>query len=380
MANKTNIFDEVVRHQIQLERAKVGETKRVQATVKALDPEIRAIFNRLPENYNIRQLNIALKKIDALITSYYAKTVIPTLEQVSATVVDFEVEFAEKTIESYLLKDGEVLKKVNRAKTSREALTQTYQGHRLSTWTKQLGRTKSRSIASVARSKALNDKATPAQLASSVSGAVRKSNNAAKAVTEGYVSQSANIAHDRAYAQNEEWVEEIIWSTILDSRTTVTCGVRSNKRYDAVTKAPIDHDNEWGAGPGLIHWGCRSFPIPTRKNGKTLVNGEFVNWKDGDRTAIGAEKGYERGDNKKQDGKVYHIPTANNKLEVEVVSASTDYETWLRRQPKAFVQDTLGVTRAELFLTDNVKLDKFVVESGRELTVKQLENQLKKTG
>lgn len=379
MANTANIFDDLVRQQVQLERARAGEVRRVQTTVKAIDSQIRDILDALPENYTQRQLNTALAKIDRLITVYYSTTVLGTLEQISETVVDFEVDFAESIVGNYLTDADIPPGKVNKDIVSKKALSQSYQGHRLSTWTKQLGTQKIKSVNSTVRGRAVEG-ATPQQLASSVSGAVRRSNNSAKPVTEAYVGNASNVSREAVYDKNEEWVREIVWSTILDSRTTVTCGVRSNKRYNAITKAPIDHNNSWSGGPGVIHWGCRSLGIPTRADGMAKVDGQFVSWEHGTKTAIGAKKGYERGDNTKPDGSIYKIPTKDNKLGVKGVRASTDYESWLRRQPKAFVQDTLGVARAELFVNGKQPLERFVVSTGRELTVKQLQQKLKKTG
>ncbi|MCK4518285.1 minor capsid protein [Candidatus Babeliales bacterium] len=55
-----------------------------------------------------------------------------------------------------------------------------------------------------------------------------------------------------------------------------------------------------------------------------------------------------------------------------------DYSSWLRAQPKSIVQDILGKTKAKMFLDGNVTLDKFTTTNGRELTIKELRDKIKK--
>lgn len=54
------------------------------------------------------------------------------------------------------------------------------------------------------------------------------------------------------------------------------------------------------------------------------------------------------------------------------VDAKETYGTWLKRQPVDFQNDVLGKTRAELFRTGKVPIDRFVNDSGRTLTLKEL--------
>ena len=70
------------------------------------------------------------------------------------------------------------------------------------------------------------------------------------------------------------------------------------------------------------------------------------------------------------------MPDDNNELEKQVISADVDYESWMREQPVEFVEDSLGVGKADAFLGGE-PLQSFVVNDGRELTLKQL---MKKVG
>jgi hypothetical protein len=54
------------------------------------------------------------------------------------------------------------------------------------------------------------------------------------------------------------------------------------------------------------------------------------------------------------------------------VPKDVTYQEWLRRQPPEFQDDVLGPTRAQLFRDGDVSLDRFVDESGEQLTLDQL--------
>lgn len=108
-------------------------------------------------------------------------------------------------------------------------------------------------------------------------------------------------------------VSRYIWISVLDSRTTPICRKRSNKIYEV------------GNGPTPpAHYRCRSIIHPYT------------------------------------DGLV--IPES--------------YSQWLRRQPRATIDDILGEGKAKLFLSGKVTLDGFVTEAGRELTLQQLKRKL----
>jgi len=371
------LFDRVIRHQVQIERAKAGEVKTVNKIISTNDKEIIALISSLPENHTQVQLDSLLKKIGKINKNYYKQVVADYLDNVVApTTVSFETDFAEQTVEKFL-SDGDPVSKVSKKETTNKVLKEKYDGHKLSTWVSKLAIDKTKRISSSIKAVPIKDRSASKVLSVSKK-AIRNANSNNQSVTKAYVNQSVNVSRDEVYLQNDKFVTEIIWSSILDGGTTITCGVRSNKRYDAKTKEPIGHDNAWNNGPGLIHWGCRSVGIPVNKdNIITSGSGKGFPIDSGSRTAIGADTGYERGDNKKADGKRFKIPSVNNELQKEVVSATTDYETWLKRQPRAFVQDSIGVAKADAFLSGKAKLGDFVVKDGTELSVKQLEKQLK---
>ena len=57
-------------------------------------------------------------------------------------------------------------------------------------------------------------------------------------------------------------------------------------------------------------------------------------------------------------------------MDGQVPEAET-YQTWLKKKSAAFQDDVLGPTRGKLF-REGLSLDRFVDQSGKEYTLKQL--------
>ena len=110
-------------------------------------------------------------------------------------------------------------------------------------------------------------------------------------------------------------VQKIQWVSTLDSRTTTQCISLDRQVFD------ID-DRRRPTVPR--HFRCRSATVPYL--GDDLMN-------DGTRASKGADGGKQ-------------------------VSASLDYESWLRRQPKSFAREVLGATQYKIWAT-GVPVTKF---------------------
>jgi len=135
--------------------------------------------------------------------------------------------------------------------------------------------------------------------------------------------------------ENEDVLEGYEWVATLDSKTSLVCSSRDGTVY------PFTDDPIRSPKPPA-HFSCRSTIVPKVKPEFDLTGGRV-----GVRPAIGA------------DG-------------VEVVRGSTDYQSWLTRQPKAFQVEVLGKDRAELFRKGNLKLTNFVDRAGDTISLSRL--------
>lgn len=139
-----------------------------------------------------------------------------------------------------------------------------------------------------------------------------------------------NVARDATYQANASVIKHERWLATLDSRTTLTCMGRDQKLY------PLG-----GGDYPPAHFRCRSVRIPVLEIDALLPGLE--------------------GERASADGPV---------------DAKTSYNSWLKRQPKDFQEDVLGVERARLFRSGKLHLDRFTDDLGRPYTLDELKAQL----
>lgn len=136
-------------------------------------------------------------------------------------------------------------------------------------------------------------------------------------------------------SENEDVLEGYEWLATLDSRTSLICASRDGTVY------PFTDDPARSPKPPA-HFSCRSTILPVVKPEFDLTGSRV-----GVRPSVGA------------DG-------------VEIVRGSTNYESWLKRQPKTFQEEVLGKDRTKLFREGNLQLTNFVDSSGSTINLERL--------
>mgnify|MGYP003649505935 CR=1 FL=1 len=157
------------------------------------------------------------------------------------------------------------------------------------------------------------------------------------------VSQKARQA---TYEQNESLIKSLMWVSTIDLRTTVECSTRDGLTYTVDTHEPIDHSLPWGAGPGNLHWGCRSTSAPVLKTFREL----------------GID--------------VDEVPASTRASLDGQIAQDTTFEGWLSRQSVKRQNDNLGAGRAALWRDGKIEFRDLVDGNGRELTLDQLRARL----
>jgi len=132
--------------------------------------------------------------------------------------------------------------------------------------------------------------------------------------------------------ENQELMEGYEWVATLDSRTTLICGSRDGIVYQFLSTNPRPP----------AHFSCRSTIVPKVKREYDLAADVT-----GNRPSKGAA------------GK-------------QTVSASTNYGSWLSKQPAGFQDEILGASRGKLFRAGGLKIDKFVDSTGVQYNLDRL--------
>lgn len=162
-------------------------------------------------------------------------------------------------------------------------------------------------------------------------GILEVSRRGAETLVRTAVNHTANAARNHLYTQNPSVIKGVRWVATLDGRTTLLCASRDGTVY------PPD------SGPRPpAHPNCRSTTAPVLKS-----------WK---------EMGI----------KLSEAPEGTRASMDGQVPSSQDYDSWLRKKDVAFQEDVLGVTKAKLFRSGELKLDRFVDRQGMEYTLDQL--------
>lgn len=162
-----------------------------------------------------------------------------------------------------------------------------------------------------------------------VQGITRRS---AEALARTAISHVVTAARQTTLAENQDVVKGVLWRSTLDSRTSEICITRDGKVY------PV----ESGPRPPA-HPNCRSAISPVLKSWKELG----INLKEAPEGTRASMNGQ--------------------------VPASETYASWLKRQPVSFQNDVLGQTKAKLFRQGELTVDKFVDEqTGRGYTLAEL--------
>jgi hypothetical protein len=165
-------------------------------------------------------------------------------------------------------------------------------------------------------------------------GLLDTSRHQVDAVVRTALSHTAQITRTRFTKENDDILGDEMWVSTLDGRTSPECRARDHLLYSKVDHKPVGHDLPWRAGPGRIHWCCRSTSIALLKGQKSLY---------GSRAAVGGP-----------------------------VDANLTYADWFKQQ-KVEVQDqVLGNYRADLYRAGKFEVKDFTNNKGRMASLKEL--------
>lgn len=170
----------------------------------------------------------------------------------------------------------------------------------------------------------------------------------------------ANEGREQFASYNKDLLSERVYWATLDNRTTLLCAGRHLKKW------PIDA-KDFPTIPA--HFGCRSQWL-------FLVEGQEM--PEGLKPAVGgrdtkeAEEAFKAQEERTGKKPKYKGRKDLSKFAIEQVKANTKFDTWLKQQPSWFIEDTLGPTRAKLFIDGKMPISSFTDMAGRTLTLDEL--------
>lgn len=162
-------------------------------------------------------------------------------------------------------------------------------------------------------------------------GVLNVSSRNAEAIVRTAINHVSNAARQITFENNSSVLSGVRWVSTLDSRTTPICRALDGKVF------PVD----FGPRPPA-HWGCRSTVVPVVKSWKELG----INLKEAP-----------PGTRASMDGQV---------------PSDINYGEWLKGQGDSVQNQILGPSRAKLFRSGKVSIDRFVGDDRRSISLIEL--------
>ena len=172
-------------------------------------------------------------------------------------------------------------------------------------------------------------------------GLLNRTRNDIESMVRTAISHVAQGARDQFYAANDDLIAGLKWLSTLDTSTSDPCRIRDSKAYTKDFE-PVGHSIPWLAGPGRLHFGCRSTSTPIITTWQELgLTPEEIG--EADRASM--------------DGQV---------------PESVSYGDWLKNQSAARQDEVLGPTRGKLLRDGGLTMDKFYNNKGAYLDLDEL--------
>lgn len=335
MSTQQYLIDAATRHQVFLQRYGGGQSKKALIILNRLKRKINQRLSQEPTILQAQRLESVLKDINQLSTELFDEMIAGTVSGVrdlatseaafSAKLFDKAIVNAEFTIPADTVLIANVMQSamkanINSAITIEEAL-------------RQFSEAKTKQIAQIISDGVVLGDTTPV-IARNVGETINTLNRRQlDTLVRTITNHTSSVARKEIYSANSDIMDGYKWIATLDNRTTMICAGRDGVVYQDMTGSPVPP----------AHWGCRSTTIP-------VIAPEFD---------IGAKLKGQR--------------PAISAGGVEQVSGRTTYGGWLKKQPKDFVDEALGVERSKLFRSGKLAIDKFTDPTGRIYTLKELE-------
>lgn len=357
--------DDNDRHNLYLQRLASGLLRtNVYPTLEQAYKAARLIMLDAGEIKNLRQLNSVLRKIDDSIAKITGAGLDELTKELQAIAI-YEASYYASLVGWYAsvqlsvpgnktIKD--FIDKALMSLTSGERVTAGLWGEFVGNQIASTGTTYNNAIkASFVNGESVSQGI--ARLKQATDGLIRRE---MESLVRTGVQHYSLQAREAMVADNLDILESRYYNSVFDNRRTLQCAGNHGKKW-------LLTDPNYVRLPA--HWGCRSNYLYLLK-GQTEPSGTMaaVGGKDTERAK---EKYKNRAD--ATDKKIkYRGKRDTDMFDPGQISANTGVDGWLKSQPRWYVEDNLGVKKAQLFLDGKLPITKFTDAAGRPLNLDQL--------
>ncbi len=350
------LVDELIGHEVDLSRLSNSQVVAIIKILNGNDTEIRAALivaiDSLGADLSAAAVDAALSRVIELNSDTFTQ-IRQAMLGVTDGVAAYEIAYQQGLLQSIvpaLVQAKFPIQAAQFSQVKAQAAARPFQGRLLSEWMDGIEEDRKELIRNAVRSGVVEGRTT-AEIVRTIMGTkaekyadgiLQKPRREVEAVVRSAVSHTAETASDKAFEANSDIISHVEWLSTLDSRTSTTCRIRDRLPYTLGTYQSIGHKVPWLAGPGRIHFCCRSTKLPILKSALSLGISD---------TATRAT----------MDGQV---------------PQQTTYAEWLARQSAARQDEILGPERGKLMRQDKLKLQDFYNDKGKFLTLDELHERL----
>lgn len=355
MADSVNeqLADDAIRHAVNFDRYGTGVVRRLIALLTRVDADLSAqllaALERLPaESFAVERLDALLANVQSLNRRAYESFGME-LRRELRDFVEYEAGYQQQLFAAALPPQVSFTA-VSIEQVYSAALSRPFQGRLLSEWSQSIEADRMTRIRDAIRMGYVEGQTTD-QVIRRIRGTRAKGyedgiieidRRNAEAVVRTALSHTAGVTRDRFYQENSDLVKAVKWLATLDGRTSTDCRIRDGLHYTNDAHKPVGHKIPWGAGPGRLHWRCRSTSTPVLKSWREL--------------GIDVDE-----------------MSASSRASMDgQVPADIKWPDWIKKQSASRQDDYLGPSRAKLLREGNLDPVRFWSDRGRYLTLSEL--------
>jgi SPP1 gp7 family putative phage head morphogenesis protein len=337
--SEIELQDSILRMALDLQRLSANDEEEALAILRQLEDELRALLaSRQLSGAGKREIEALVKAAEAAIDGRYAGLAGVVDTQGLVLIVAENTVKAMRQVFPARMVSAETLASLARNVLIEGAPTSAW-------WAKQAEDTAFKFAAAVRQGVVNGD--TQERIVSRVTGRegfMEVSRRNARTLVHSSIMSAANQARLATYRKNGKHIAALEWLATLDSHTCTTCAALDGAQWNLDGKAVKGTTLLFRVPPA--HHRCRCVLSPVPKSLDDILG------------TTGLDKRIEELSRRaSKDG-----PVAGN----------TRFDAFLSRQSPAFIANTLGARRAELYRAGKLTLRDLVSGSGRPLTLDEL--------
>lgn len=358
MSANAALLEAAIDHEVDLRRFSTGVVYRIMAELNRADARLMAALAEAmmrldAQSFTVERLEALLSSVRALNAQAY-DAVRLALESELRGLADVEAAAQAAQLRAAIPSVVQLrfpIAAVSAEQVYAAALSQPFQGRLLREWAANLAESRLRQVREAVRSGYVDGQTTSdiirkirgTKALRYADGLLERPRRELATVVQTALSHTAQLARQASYDANAALLKGVKWTSVLDGRTSPPCMLRDGKLYTADrAHKPIGHKIPWGAGPGRLHWNCRSVSVPITRS-----------WR---------ELGIDADD----------IPAGQRASMDGALPADLTYAQWFAKQSAARQDEIVGPERGRLIRSGKVTFPQLYSPNGRWLTLEQL--------